>query len=509
MSTVTGNKVTRGEKILSAMAADGLISEQGKCWVECALDPFHDHQLKRLDGYPDVQTGASVVRIVKQSVSISKPAGLPVGVWDCHVVQWPWLTTSQTPPTVSPVPHPGGFQNVGRNGQIFLANKPATLSLDLGGLQAFGVQSGTNLSLNPAQAPQTTFLAGQLNVPQVFTKGVTRLIGAGFEVHNTTSQLNVQGAVLGWRQMANDNENVSWTYCDTSTTPSTLSTFSGPVVRSPPINTQEAMLLAGSRQWEAKDGVYSVSAFHTTENPATNIVTTCPVVMNDAASDLEGSIPTTICLVPCPGAVQVPTAQAPMVAYRIYNIHQSGAIFSGLSDSTTLQLNWNVFLETFPASDDQEILPLATPSAEFDPDVLDLYSRIIVDLPVAVPVSENGLGDWFYDAAATAAKYIGPVLSMIPHPLLKGAGLALEGMSKVMEENKSKPKKKKKNPPSQQAAPPNAWGPPPLPRRTRSNYLQNRAPAVPRRTTSAPPAQGRANARGRSRTRRNPGYERM
>jgi len=133
-----------------------------------------------------------------------------------------------------------------------------------------------------------------------------------------------------------------------------------------------------------------------------------------------------------------------------------GEIFTGLSDETTLTVNQNAFFEKFPGPDDKEVLPLATLSAEYDPDVLDLYSRIVNDLPVAVPVRENGLGDWFYDAASTAAKYLGPVLSGLPHPMLKGAGMALTGMSEVMQKNEKKQKANKQSVP-----PPNSWGPAP------------------------------------------------
>lgn len=498
MSIQTGNKVTRGEKLLSAMASDGLISEAGKCWLECAVDPFHDHQLKRLDGWPDVQTGASVVRIVKQSVTIAVPTGV-VGNWDCHIVQWPWLTATTSGTSV------GCYTaSAARNGQVITMTPVPTQYAPVGGLQAYYVQPGT--PLQAVQLPTgggTTQLIATMNVPTVFTKGVSRLIGMGFEVHNTTSTLNVQGAVLGWRQMANDNTNNTWNQF-LAATPTITANYSGPSVRYPPVNSQEAMLLAGSRQWEAKDGIYSVSAFHTTENPAIAISPTCPVILSDAASDLEGTLSTSsvnYCL-----PIGVVGNSFTMPSFRVLNVHQSGAIFTGLSNSTTLTINWNVFIETFPGSDDQEILPLATPSAEFDPDVLDLYSRITVDLPVAVPVAENGLGDWFYDAASTAAKYLGPTLSLMPHPMLKAAGVALTGMSEVMEKSNKKTKKKKESRPVrlQSAAPPNSWGAPPLPKRSRINYAPSYGPPnKPKRGQSAPAKQQNGRERnGRSRSRR-------
>jgi len=269
----------------------------------------------------------------------------------------------------------------------------------------------------------------------------------GFEVHNTTSQLNVQGSVLGYRQMANENSNCTWVSNDLNST----CTWDGPLVRYPPTNTQEALLLSGSRQWEAKDGIYSVAAFHTTENPAVLVEPSAPVISGNVTDDLDGTLGTSAVNFPLPGPAVGFANLRSMTGFRVHNIHQSGAIFSGLSNSTTLTLNWNVFLETFPSAAESEILPLATPSAEFDPDILDLYSRVVVDLPICVPVKENGLGDWFFDAVKTASKYIGPVLAGLPHPLAKGAGMALTGMSDFIESNAAKAS----------TAPPNSWGPPP------------------------------------------------
>ncbi len=110
---------------------------------------------------------------------------------------------------------------------------------------------------------------------------------------------------------------------------------------------------------------------------------------------------------------------------RVHPFHQSGAIFTGLSFNTTLTLNLNVYYESFPSMSDPNILALAKPSAIYDPCALELYSRVLQELPVGVPVRENGLGDWFLNAASTAAKYLGPVISMMPHPIAKGAGAAL------------------------------------------------------------------------------------
>jgi len=441
MNGPTGGKITRGEKILQRFVNEGKISDCGKDWMLSALDPFHDHQLKNLKGWPDVQTGASVVRLIKQSMSVTAPAGT-VGNWDCHIVQWPWLTASNT------FTGAGNYASMNRLGQnIMLPTALPVPNAAVGGLQAYFVPAGANLDIR--QPLGGTQGIGILEVDPSFTKGVTRLIGMGFEVHNTTSQLNVQGSVIGYRQMSNENQLLQWVEENATT----FCGFSGPLVRYPPVNSASALLLAGSRQWEAKDGIYSVAAFHSTENPATLIAPIAPVITAVAVDDLEGTFAVSNVNAPFPGPADA-NGYAAMPSFRVHNVHQSGAIFSGLSPQTTLTINWNVYLETFPATDDLEILPLATPSAEFDPEVLDLYSRVSTDLPVAVPVSENGLGDWFYDAALSAARYIGPALSMAPHPILKGVGMAANGLVEYVDKNSGAK--------GANTSAPNAWGPPPL-----------------------------------------------
>jgi len=412
------DKVTRGEQFLNRIMNDGLISEQGKDWLIVKVDPFHDKQLKNLAGAPDAQTGASVVRFIKQSMTLQAPPGTTTN-WDCHVIQWPWLMANQGANST------GNFSPTPRVGQVML---PATLSTvqngPVGGLQAFFVPPGDDLQIT--QPPASSVQIGRLDVPQAYTEGVSRLLSMGFEVHNTTSQLNVQGSACVYRQMSNDNKDVSWTIVDTVGVTPNYTFFDGPLVRYPPSNLSEAMLLSGTRQWEAKEGCYCVAAFFSAEDRATAVEPGCPVIGGDLAVDLEGVVNTTLVNMPIPSlATAGGTNVRAVPSFRVYNVHQSGAIFTGLSASTTLTVNWNVIIETFPDSSQQDILPLATPSGEYDPDALDLYTRIISELPVGVPVRENGLGDWFLSAVSEAAKFLGPTLLAMPHPVAKVIGGAL------------------------------------------------------------------------------------
>jgi len=449
MSIQAGNKVTRGERILSRLVEEDKISVQGKDWLICAIDPFHDHQLKELAGWPDVQSGASVVSCIKGSLTVRKPVAAPAGPWNCHIVQFPWLTASRGPGAI------GAYTVMPRSGNVLSSNLAVLGSASVvGGLSVYYVPDGIQLDLTQGNG---TVLIGRINVDQLYTDGVTRLIGLGHEIHNTTAMLNVQGAITCWRMMSNDNEPIHWKIQGTDVPLSTCD-FSGPLVRYPPTTQAEAMLLSGSRQWEAKDGSYAVAAFHDIENPARLISPMAPVFNAAATADQEGFLASSNVYAPIPGNVVGPGTCRGMMGFRVHNFHMHGEILTGLSNETVLTINQNVFLEKFPATDDLEVLPLATLSAEYDPDVLDLYSRVVTELPVAVPVNENGLGDWFFDAASQAAKYIGPVLSALPHPMLKGAGMALTGLSDVM--NQPKKRRTRQKPASAAVPPPNSWGVP-------------------------------------------------
>lgn len=396
------NKVTRGEKVLQRLVDQGQISSCGRDWLIAAVDPFHDKQLANLRGWPDLESGSSVIRCIKQSMTITVPTFVPAGTnWDCHIVQWPWLNGSGTPLGT------GSFAvSVTRQGQVFQMPLPIVNSGQVGGLQAYGCTAGTNMNI--VGTGNGTSI-GRLDIDPQFTQGAGRLVGMGFEVHNTTSQLNVQGACAVWRQMALNPSANTWQGFD-----ATNYTFSGTPVRFPPKNLAESLLLQGSRQWEAREGCYVVSAFNDADNPAKPIQPTAPVIMGSLFDDLEGAVATTPINYPIPGPAVGISGLRPVQSYRVHPIHQSGAIFSGLSYTTSLVVNWNVYYESFPALSQIEILPLAAPSCEYDPDALDLFERILQDLPVGVKVKENGLGDWFMGAVSDAAKFISPLLKVVP-----------------------------------------------------------------------------------------------
>jgi len=207
------------------------------------------------------------------------------------------------------------------------------------------------------------------------------------------------------------------------------------------------LLLEGSKQWKAKEGCYVVSALNSMELPTGN--TACTVAMKLDPSDpsfIPGVSDYTLTAPSISSNVNIPPTlptntlglyQSPSTQCTKFNF--AGAYFEGLSNTTTLTLNATYIIERFPSQLDTDLVVLATPSARFDPQALDLYSEIIRSMPVGVPQRMNGLGDWFAEAVSTASDFIAPVLSAIPLPMAQMASKAVStagGIAKKLAPSK-------------------------------------------------------------------------
>lgn len=462
------SKVNRGEKILNRLVSEQKITSCGKDWLIAALDPFHDSQLDNLEGWPDMECGASVVRCVKKSVQIAVPTELAGQTWDCHIDMHPFLTVGAASP-LDAAPH-GYWENDAVINNRINANPPSnTVGLvKVGGLQVVGCKAGRDCSYyNVTAAGSENILIANVELDKEYTTGSGRLIGLGFEVHNTTAELYKQGSCTVYRMQAENRDVVTYQVVSSAGAANAfplIGSESCQFLRCPPQSQAAAILLQGSRQWEASEGCYVVSAFCSEENPAYGITQAIPIMPDDdEVETVEGTFTGTLTMY-VPRIKEVQASWAGLAApyqnfwtptywpIRVHPIHQSGAKFTGLSPQTTLTVNVNYFYESFPGPADMGILVLAKPSCKYDPCVMELYSRLIQELPVGVPVSENGLGDWFLDAASKAAKYLGPVLTALPHPIAKGAGMALSYLGETGSDYVKKQVKEKEF-----IQPPNAW----------------------------------------------------
>jgi hypothetical protein len=434
--------VQRGQRVLDKIGARLGITQAGKEWLTAAVDPFHDTPLL-VTGFPDVNEASSVVQVVRLSSTISAPSGVE-GNWDVHIHQFPWQrrcngSGGNWSNTVD------GDQSTGF-GMFLLGSSTTTptpvasSTCNYGGLVYDAVASG-----NP------TFVYNDTgsNVPfdtqlQPYLVGEYRVIAMGFEVVNTTSELNIQGLCTVYRQPCGALDSAKTVLVTSGATvngSTTALNFGYPAIVStsnPPANTAEALLLDGSKQWKAKDGCYVVPTFNSSENPAGFN----PVSVISKLSKSDPTSNTFSWQYMIPGGVNIPAFQEiiipisaanyvvsaiPTGALQFQSFNHSGAYFSGLSNSTTLQLNAVYYIERFPSQQDSALVVLARSSPRLDCVALDLYSEIMKEMPVGVPQAENGFGDWFADAVSSAADFVSPVLSAIPLPMTQ----TLSGMVKT------------------------------------------------------------------------------
>jgi len=234
------------------------------------------------------------------------------------------------------------------------------------------------------------------------------------------------------------------------------------LTNTPPATPGEALLLDGSKQWKAKDGCYVVSTFNSSENPP-GANSTTPVLHMSA---LDPSIqalgvnwilvtpsvvvgnppvafaPTQVTGNPADTPTNFTTVFLPTGGVWLQPFNGAGAYFTGLSNSTTLQLNAIYYIERFPTQQDSDLVVLARNSCRGDAIALDLYSEIVKEMPVGVPQRMNGMGEWFADAVSSAADFISPVLSAIPLPMAQtiGSGIKMAGgLAKTMGSKKEAP----------------------------------------------------------------------
>lgn len=408
--------IRRSEAVLERLQTSTGLTEQGKEWLIAAFDPFHDRDLD-VQGYPDQVNANSLCQCLTLTAQISCPATITTGTWDCHIVDWPFLgpagakpnCTSWTPGAASGSVCPG----------VFLQGSTTILSGSFGGLGVYtyptgaantNVFSGTNssqLNLTPA--------ISDLNTPY-------RVIGKGFEVYNTTPDLYKSGAVVVYSQPVSDFNSASTAVLSQNSTVSINGSAAVNLMDAPPQNPTEALRLPNSRQWDAREGCYVISKINNCEIKRHLGNWTQPMYYENGPTDALMYGPAFGVVVPTGGQ----TSQYMSLTDQNWtNFDQDGAYFSGLSIQSTLTINYRLFVEVFPSSSNA-LANYAHPSPRYDDVALKLYDELIYRAPVGVEVKFNGLGDWFMDGIKAVADVAAPIMTMMPHPGLKAAGIGMQ-----------------------------------------------------------------------------------
>jgi len=400
-------RVARGENMLAKVGDKLGMTEEGRQWLIGCVDPFHDAPLD-ICGFPDGSIDPVVTQIVRQSVNVTCPSSITTGTWDVQIISLPFSKNVRLGNSANMA-----GTNTNPDNQIYINNTPATITA--GGLSYTIVPTGT--SFNPSTTIPTAFVPNP--IPDQYLLGNTRVIGKGFEVHNTTSVLNRQGMCTTWTIPIDDIQNsaVVSTGFVVAGVGNTVTTVNALQIPMWPQSQAAAVLIPGSRQWTAEQGCYIVPKLRTNNVPITDTGFFVQPFVNGGDSSNPSlnmfSLSTNTGITNFPPAFQ-------SVFWDNFDMH--GAIFSGLSLQTTLTINYVWLVERHPDVTISDLVVLARPPPERDNVALELYTHISRKLPTGVPVGENGLGDWFMDALSTAADFISPVLSAVP-----GVGGALSG----------------------------------------------------------------------------------
>jgi len=424
--------VPRDDKLFDRIAANGGLSRNGAQWVRQSLDPFHDTMLVNPVGYPDTTSSASIVQVIKQEYTVAAP--IASGNWDCNICMMPWLNGIPFASTTN-----GAGANPTQN-SLVQANPVLAASPVIGGVQVIAAASGTPLVLGTVTTAGT-YLNQSNTIPAQYLQGNGRVVGIAMEIANTTSVLSLQGMETVWQVPFPQNDDASTMSITNNVTTDTVSNKGSAeyvYVPCPPTTVANAQLFPGTRAWEAKKGSYHVGLFNTPDIPATGINFTQPAIYTTAQSDAAILSPIMIKNGAFPPALTEGNAVVSNVAWSMINM--KGAFFTGLSNSSTLTINYVVYIERFPTQDDLDLIVSAHASPDYDIKALEMYSEIAQSLPVAVTFDQNGWGDWWdtiKEAASsvvdTARTYVAPVLSYFGGARGQALAAGIEGIGAVKD----------------------------------------------------------------------------
>lgn len=390
---------------LETLASKRIIEKQSVGWLTGALDPFHDFQYTP-EGLPDQYSGPSVVQFLKRKVTISKPAGLADGTqWDCHIFTAPVMKTQSA---VAGATVPGAFTEKLSGGAYWGSASIGTVNIHC------CATGGNTLPSTVDAAPPTNFVSFS-NSPcdNGNDFSMMRLIGGGFEVHNDTPELYLGGSVSVYSQPTEVDSQFM-----VATSGATTAIGSSYKARMPPSNIQEAVSNVSARTWEARFGSYSTFQLDI-EHLQFSQASPQPLIMArvDQSADYTSFSPTwetrlDLTAQPTDPADVFYSTYASYSPLRLASIETSGAYYTGLDQHSVLTLDIVFIVEVAPTPANTTLISLATPSAEYDPEALVLYSRALRELPPGVKVAMNAAGDW-WRMVSNAVTFVAPILSQM------------------------------------------------------------------------------------------------
>lgn len=381
------NATRNRRDVLDDLVSRKALTSDGKDWLISALDPFHDYN-HQIAGYPDADSSQTVVSCFQYAAEISCPVG-HVGTWDAHVYSLPLASTSSY--------------------VIAVENSDWTAATVDKAKQFF--QGPLNISAGPAGSELIPSSSSQVDkthacIPSAgcddLCQGNSRIVGMGFEIVNTTSEMYKQGSLTAYRMPQNPTAHIE-SLC--SLTESLSVGAPCQRIQGVPAILSEATMLKGTRTWDAKEGAYATMFQSSITNPLSTLTNKMIVVGEPAPVT-----PSSDALV-SPYAINAlfGPSQAIPALQKITCFDTTGVFLTGLSNQSTFSVRLKVYVERAPGFTDTTLAPLASPSAGYDINALQLYSQVISTLPCAVMVRDNGLGDWWRTVLKFVKAAAGPI----------------------------------------------------------------------------------------------------
>lgn len=371
-------------------------SRDGAAWLEAALDPFHDTDLKRVSGLPDCHAGDSVIVPYRRTITFRKPAGFAAGDTDVHIAWLPQVDASD------------GSREVGVN--LINSTFDGSVSTLLGtgtvcrfsGLTIWGVESGKStfdLSTAAVDRDVQSFDIESVLFDNAGSVRTARVIGGGFEAKYTGPLINAKGTVTVYN-FENGVDQYDLSVVDSSAPNTIVNQLRMDSFSLPPNSLEIASSLQSARTWDSSEGAYCVLRNQIDEAFPT---TMAPKAVFGRAFDPDSSLaPLGMIDNRTFGVAPLVPGTALSTAYnhvpRAYNsMETSGAYFVGLPDDFELTVTLKLWVEIFPKSNDT-LRPMATPSPLCDRKALLAYTDALTRLPAGVRIEENAHGDWWKKA---------------------------------------------------------------------------------------------------------------
>lgn len=392
-------------------------TESGR-WLTLALDPNHDTPVMP-SGLPDALYPNTIVRKFNYSTEVKCPSSIVTGTWDCHIRSSPVLSI--------------------RNSSTFTGNNDNAIGVET--LTANTLWNEAGVTIQAVQSGASTYshpVNGEFSYIQptssIFEVGPVRVIGYALETINTTAPIYQQGSIVAYRY--DPLCEISHQTLKTSGSASTVvfSSVGTAEYFGPPTNKASALLYQNSVELRAADGCYSVGAINNLEGGFKSSTNRCINMSSNVTAASSSQELWWAQNITGGGATQ----QLICAPYScLADIDTVGHYFSGLSLQTTLTVKYTLIVESIP--DLIDFRPLASPSAQYDFEVLEAYRKAVAILPSGVPSEHNASGKWWKEVVKTVntvwrgAKWAVKAAKAAKIPLANEVGNAMNATEKAVK----------------------------------------------------------------------------